>query len=160
MAAALSPPETSHAPRTAQVFHRVFQVHVRVEKLFRRAAMAHGAGGLGQDLHQTPVGAVARPGPVGAFADNLRVDEVARDIVMVGPFVDEGAQFGRLVGVERWLAAGNGGRRGDGGSGRGDAGRRGGLRRGVAGAGGEAGKEEKTSLHGGIIAVSAGKKSA
>ncbi len=51
--------------------------------------MAHGACRLGQDLQQAPIGTVARPGLVSAFAHGLAMHQFARDVIVIGPFVDE-----------------------------------------------------------------------
>jgi hypothetical protein len=54
-------------------------------------------------LQQAEVGPIAGLWTVGAFTDGKTVDQRAGDFVVVGPFVDQPAQLGRLVGIERQL---------------------------------------------------------
>ena len=61
--------------------------------------MAHCACRLGQNLHQSIVGAVARRWPIIAFALNDAVDQTGGDAVNGCVFVDQGPQFGCLVWV-------------------------------------------------------------
>ncbi len=96
-------------PSAAQVFDAVFQVYIRIEKIAGIAAKPHAACGGGQDLQQAEVGPIAGLWTVGAFTDGKTVDQRAGDFVVVGPFVDQPAQLGRLVGIERQLGGRGGG---------------------------------------------------
>ena len=96
-------------PGPAQIFPGVFDVGFGIQQPRGRTLVAHGRGGLRQDLHQPVIGAVAGLGVVARLAPDHPVQQAFRHVIGLGVFRHQPVHLGRLAGIGRLgfgLAAG------------------------------------------------------